>query len=187
MAKKLSDIQSHDDLVGVLITLRAAAIYDLFGQIYLHNFLKDVAQGREDPDTLVAQLPEGQISLKNFIDTLGRISEHAFLETKRNANRALTRNLFKESFRITLSYCIKTNQNRALKAQKWFRFARIIANSASHNFILEFRPFDRSQLPVTYRGLTIDVSSEGEPLSINLDRLIGIVDDIIEFAKNDIS
>ncbi len=183
MAGRYSDIHNQADLVNVLTSLRMAAIYDLFGQIHLHNFYKDIAAGKADASTLIAELPEGKISLKEFTDRLDGLGARALVETKRNANRALTRNLFKESFRITTAYCRSSSQLNALKANNWFEFARIITNSLSHNFRLEFRPYDLSRLPVSYKGVTIDSSLDGKPISMKLEILINLVDELIGFAK----
>lgn len=183
MPIRLSDIHSQADLVNVLTTLKMAAIYDLFGQIHLHNFYKDVAAGKADASTLIAELPEGRVSLKEFTDRLNQLNSVALVETKRNANRALTRNLFKESFRITQAYCHSSSQLSALKANEWYEFSRIIANTLSHNFRLEFRPYDLSRLPVSYKGVTIDSSLNGQPISLTLEILINLVDELIGFAN----
>ena len=47
-----NNIQSKSDLVGVLVSLRAGAIYDLFGQIHLHNFFTEIAAGRANGNEL---------------------------------------------------------------------------------------------------------------------------------------
>ena len=183
MAGRFSDIENQADLVNVLISLRMAAIYDIFGQAHLHNFYKDVAAGKADASTLTTTLPEGNISLKEFTDEVDGLGARALLETKRNANRAVTRNFFKESFRITEAYCRISSQLDTLKAKHWFGFARIIANSLSHNFRLEFRPYDLSQLPVSYKGIMIDSSSNGKPVSLQLEILLSLGDELIGFAK----
>ncbi len=183
MVGRLSDIHNQADLLNVLTTLRMAAVYDIFGQTLLHNSYKDVAAGNVDASNLIATLPEGNITLKQFTDQLNGLNGSALVETKRNANRALTRNLFKESFRITESYCGSSSQLNALKAEGWFEFARIVANCLSHNFRLEFRPYDLTCLPVSYNGVTIDSSFDGQPISMQLEILINLVDGLIAFAK----
>lgn len=154
MAARTGDIKSQQDLVKHLFSMRTAAIYDLFGQTLLHNFFKEIAAGKADATTLIATLPEGTLSLRDFVAMHDRISAAALRETKRNANRALTRNLFKETFRLTLSYCEFSDQKEAIKSEHWFQFARVVANSLSHNFRLDFRPYDLSVLPWTYSGHT---------------------------------
>ena len=160
-----------------------AAVYDIFGQTLLHNFYKDVAAGNADASVLIATLPEGNITLKQFTDQLNGLNDRALVETKRNANRALTRNLFKESFRITQAYCWSSSQLKALRAEDWYEFARIVSNCLSHNFRLEFRPYDHSRLPVSYNGVTIDRSFDGQPISMKLEILINLVDELIAFAR----
>ncbi len=163
--------------------MRAAAVYDLFGQILLHEFFKGISVGENDPSTVIASLPEGQLSLADFIGRLNKFSDKALVETKRNANRALTRNLFKEVFRLTLAYSVFSNQRQLIKGESWFEFARIEANSLSHNFRLEFRRHDLAALPVTYGGVTIEASQNGKTIEMKLETLIGLVDEIIEFVN----
>ena len=179
MVGRLSDINSRSDMADVLKTLRAAAAYDLFGQILLQWFCKDVLEGEADPNSLVQKLPEGDVTFKQFADQIGG----ALLETKRNANRALTRNLFRESFRLLLSYCHKASQQDVLKSQGWYEFARVTANAISHNFRWEFRPYDLSCLPVSYNGITLTKELDGQPVSMRLEILINLVDEMIRFSE----
>ena len=178
------DIKSKSDLYWHLVSLRAAAIYDIFAQTCLHEFIKKWNIGEADPNTLITELPEGKISLKQFMEGLEKISDHAQVETKRNANRFLTRNLLKEVFRITQSFCYTHGQATAMTAESWYQFTRIIVNSLSHNFRLEFQNNDRKQLPVSYMGQTIDIPMHGQPLSMQLRILLSLVDDIIIFVQN---
>jgi hypothetical protein len=69
-----------------------------------------------------------------------------------------------------------------MKKEGWYQFARIVANSLSHNFRLEFRRPDLSLLPVTYRGVSIDKSMDGKTIEITLEHLIQLVDEIIAFS-----
>jgi hypothetical protein len=180
----VGDINSKDDLVGHLISLRMAAIYDIFAQTCLHEFIKKWNQGEADPDELTTVLPEGTITLRQFMKQLAVFGNDAPVETKRNANKFLTRNLLKEVFRITQSYCLESGQANTMTAEPWYKFARIIVNSLSHNFRLDFRTHDRDQLPVSYKGETIDASMDRKPLRMQLSALLSLIDDIIDFARN---
>jgi len=187
MSRRLSDIESRDQLITALNSLRAAAIYDLFGQTLLHNFYKDIAAGKVDANGLVVSLPEGSITLEQFNNWLNGISETALVETKRNANRALTRTLFKETFRITESYCRRSKQISTLRSASWFEFARIIANGLSHDFRMRFSRYDLTRLPVTYNGIRIDETQDGNAISLQLEVLVNLMDDMIEFSSSTIS
>ncbi len=161
-----------------------AAIYDIFAQTCLHQFIKNWAGGTADPDSLTTELPEGTITFRKFMDHLAAAGDHAQLETKRNANRALTRNFLKEVFRITQSFCEETGQANKMTAEHWYQFTRILANSLSHNFRLDYRAHDKSQLPVTYKNETLDISMDGKPVSMQLSILLSLADEIINFARN---
>jgi hypothetical protein len=178
------DIGTQGDLVNRLVTLRLAAIYDIFAQTCLHQFIKDWAAGKADPESLKTKLPEGTITFRHFMDTLALAGGQAQVETKRNANTALTRNYLKEVFRVTQSFSQATGQTNAMTSEPWYQFARILVNSLSHDHKLRFRDFDKKCLPVTYSGVTIDANSEGKPLSMKLETLLALSEDIITFAKD---
>jgi hypothetical protein len=184
---KIGDINSKDDLLGHLTSIRIAAIYDIFAQICLHEFFKKANRGGVDLNVLKTKLPEGVISLKEFVEQVNKIAPKALVETKRNANRALTRNLIKEIFRITKAYCKKANQSLKISNQSWYQFARITTNCISHSFRLEFNLYDKRQLPVVYNGITIDEAMEGQPIKMPLQILINLVDDIIKFVKEEVA
>ena len=131
---KLGEITTKEDLVAHLISLRAAAIYGIFGQTCLQNFAKQCMAGEADPESLTTELPEGRLSFGSFMRQLATLGPQAAAETKRNANRALTRNLLKEMFRITQSFCYASGKQHTLTSQSWYEFTRILVNSLSHNF-----------------------------------------------------
>ena len=180
----ISDISTKADLLNHLASLWMAAIYDIFAQTCLHQFIKNWSTGTADPDSLTTELPEGTVTFRKFMDQLAAMGNCAQLETKRNANRALTRNFLKEVFRITQSFCKKTDQANKMAAEHWYQFTRILVNSLSHNFRLDYRPHDKSQLPVTYKNETLDISMDRKPVSMQLSILLSLTDEIINFAKN---
>ena len=180
----IGGIATKSDLVDHLVALRMAAIYDIFAQICLHQFIKDWAEQKVDPESLKTQLPEGTVTFKQFMDDLAIMGDQVQVETKRNANRALTRNYLKEVFRITQSFCKMTGQSDVMSSEPWYQFARMVVNSLSHNFICEFRPEDKKYLPVTYKGVTLDITLDNKPLNMKLEILLTLSDDIIAFASN---
>ena len=178
---------TKSDLVDSLVSLRMAAIYAIFAQICLHQFIKDWAKQKVDPESLKTQLPEGIITFKQFMELLATMGNQAQVETKRNANRALTRNYLKEVFRVTESFCRARGQSSTLTSEPWYQFARIIVNSLSHNFRLEFRARDKKCLPATYKGVSLDITLDKKPLNVKLEILLSLSEDIIAFAKNKLS
>jgi hypothetical protein len=183
---RIGDITTKDDLVSHLVSLRAAAIYDIFAQVCLQQFAKQCIEGKANPQSLVTNLPEGSLSFGSFIEHLDNVSTTAVVETKRNANRATTRNFLKESFRITQAYCKETSQSSVVTSQPWYQFARILVNCLSHSFRLDYSPYDLKKLPVSYAAETIDSSMDGQTVSIQLQVLLELADDIRIFAQSDI-
>ena len=76
------------------------------------------------------------------------------------------RALIKESFELIKNYCSETNQNSRFKAEPWYKFARIIRNCLSHNFKFEFREYDKTLLPVTWKSRIINASMDGKHLEL---------------------
>jgi len=186
VANTIGEIQTKNGLHGHLVSLRAAAVYDIFGQTCLHELIKKWQCGEADPKSLTTELPEGNINLEQFMEQLTQYGKQAPVETKRNANRSTTRNLLKEGFRITQSFCQAHGQTRLMTAQSWYQFARIVVNSLSHDFHLQFRPHDLNQLPVAYEGHSIDASMNGHSLSMPLRILLAVYDEIVHFVEHEL-
>jgi hypothetical protein len=178
---------TSDELRGTLITLREAAVYDIFAQTCLHEFIKKWQKGEADPTSLKTELPEGTIDLAQFMERLARHGDQAQMETKRNANRSTTKNLLKEGFRLTQAFCQSTGSEAKMTGQPWYQFARIIVNCFSHDFRLQFRPHDLKQLPVRFFGYTIDASQDGQSPPIPLGLLLALYDEIIEFVTDQLN
>lgn len=75
------------------------------------------------------------------------------------------RSAIKELFPLTKLYCHRTGQLEALKSQPWFQFWRIVRNAWSHDMTFNFNPDEKALLPVTWSGVTIDVSMNGKHLT----------------------
>lgn len=71
----------------------------------------------------------------------------------------------KELFPLTKLYCHRTNQLAILKSQPWYQFWRILRNCWSHDMTFNFNPDEKAYLPVTWSGVTIDLSMNGKPLN----------------------
>lgn len=65
---------------------------------------------------------------------------------------------------LTKTYCYETSQMDKLKAQPWFQFWRILRNCFAHDMKFNFNPAERAMLPITWSGVTIDLSMNGQPL-----------------------
>ena len=76
------------------------------------------------------------------------------------------RALIKESFELIRNYCDETKQDSKFKAEPWYQFARMIRNCLSHNFKFEFRKYEKSLLPVSWKSRTIDATMDGKYLEL---------------------
>ena len=77
------------------------------------------------------------------------------------------RALGKESFDILKNYLITNSLWVEVKPNACLQFARIIRNALSHNFCFEFGKHEKSILPVTWHGRTINSSMEGQELTLS--------------------
>ena len=76
------------------------------------------------------------------------------------------RTLLKEGFQIIQTYCKDTSQDSKMKAEPWYDFARIIRNSLTHNYRLDFNKHDKMLLPLTWKNRTIDSTMDGSFLKM---------------------
>ena len=76
------------------------------------------------------------------------------------------RALIKESFELIKNYCNETNQVPTFQGEPWYQFARMIRNCLSHNFRFEFKKYDKSLLPVSWKNRTIDSTMDGKHLEL---------------------
>ncbi len=75
------------------------------------------------------------------------------------------RSAIKELFAITKLYCHQTGQLQALKSQPWFQFWRILRNCWSHDMTFHFSSDEKAVLPITWSGVTLDISMNGQQLT----------------------
>ncbi len=184
MDRNFGEIETKDHLLDSLLSLKYSATYDIFAQICLHEFFKQAHRGNVSLSSLMQLLPEGEITLQEFCDEHEKLGSFALRETKRNANRFLTRNLLKETFRLTQSYAISTDQMDLLGSQHWYQFARIFVNSISHDFCYRFNKHDKKMLPVSFNGVEITKSMDGGSAKLTLQNVIELVYEIIAFARD---
>ena len=91
--------------------------------------------------------------------------EVAFKIATEELYNSVHRAALKELFEFTQAYCKASNQLPALRVQPWFNFWRVRRNCFSHDMRFHFNAHDRSTLPATWSGVTLDVSLEGMPLT----------------------
>jgi hypothetical protein len=81
--------------------------------------------------------------------------------------KMLLRALIKETFELIKNYCDSSNQISVLTAQLFYQFARMIRNCLSHNFIFLFNRYDRTLLPVNWKGKNITSAMDGTYLELS--------------------
>ena len=100
-------ITTKSQLLNRIETIRFGAIWDIFGQICLHEYIKAAVDGKADLNAISTTLPEGTITLKQFLDNLEKLGPDVAVQVKRNSNNALNRNFFREVFRVTQTFLAK--------------------------------------------------------------------------------
>jgi hypothetical protein len=66
---------------------------------------------------------------------------------------------------LTKEYCHATGQLERLKAQAWYPLWYLLRNCFAHDMKFNFNPTERKMLPVTWRGVTIDISMNRRQLT----------------------
>ena len=70
----------------------------------------------------------------------------------------------KELLPLTKFYCHRTEQLEVLKEQPWFPFWNTLRNCWSHDMKFNFNKHEKSLLPISWSGVTIDLSMNGREL-----------------------
>ncbi len=81
--------------------------------------------------------------------------------------KMLLRALIKETFELIKNYCADSKQASAFAAQPFYQFARMIRNCLSHNFRFEFNKYDKTLLPINWKGRNITASMVGGYLDLS--------------------
>jgi hypothetical protein len=102
----------------------------------------------------------------------------------------LMRGILKESFEVVRAYAEANQQYAKMQAQPWFHFFRLIRNCVSHNFHFEFTKSDKKQLPISWRGRTIEESLDDKPLEIaflGYDGMWDLFSELVSFSNDQLT
>jgi hypothetical protein len=93
-------------------------------------------------------------------------------------------------FPLTKLYCHETGQLDKLKAQPWFQFWRVLRNCFAHDMRFNFNKDEKALLPVSWSGVTIDISMNGKPLThgqCSREKLRELFESAQTFIINDVA
>lgn len=172
---------TKDDLVGIFRTSHnnCKLVYASM-VLFAHDDMPSIYRQWSDALNIPKPFDERQIvALLNDRS----VSKIAFSELYDTVHRAA----LKELFEITKHYCETTNQSKLLVGQSWYQFWRVLRNCFSHDFRFRFNEYDKRQLPVTWLGITIDISMEGKVLThgiLSREQLLGLLDDVRKFVED---
>ncbi|WP_146143559.1 hypothetical protein [Photobacterium phosphoreum] len=122
-------------------------------------------------ENVVSSLSENQVTISGTdVIKFDFIAEH--LNDKDNlaeAAQSLVMNTLKSTvkdcYEVVLAYAHEVDKLQVLKEKSWYQFARMCRNNLSHTQTFEFRSHDKTLLPVTWKGITIDITQQGQPIS----------------------
>lgn len=77
-------------------------------------------------------------------------------------SKMLRRNFTGDCFEAVKEYCERSGQIKEMKSQPWYQFARFVRNCLTHTQCWKFESYDLSQLPITWKGKSIDASLQGK-------------------------
>ena len=87
-------------------------------------------------------------------------------ESAKQFGIVLLRDLATLGFQILEERCKAVGAMKDLEATSFYQFARIIRNCVSHNFRIEYGKFDRSLMPLSWRGQTLTLAMDQGPLPL---------------------
>lgn len=108
------------------------------------------------------QLPEVEYDFR-YVEEILRDDSRLRLGTGQ-LQKMIHRAALNELFELMKHYCKQSKQMATLTGAPWYQFTRIVRNSFSHNYLLEFNNYDLKCLPVSWDGLTIEASMGGQHL-----------------------
>ncbi len=94
----------------------------------------------------------------------------------------MRRNLVKESFEVVEGYACFMKIESIAQKQPWYHFARLVRNVVTHDLHFRFGRFDRTILPVNWRGKNIEASMDGQEMTEDFLDPLTTIDLIIEFT-----
>lgn len=100
------------------------------------------------------------------------------------------RSALTDLFTVTKAYCHDTGQLDKLRAQSWFAFWRILRNCFAHDMAFNFNPAERALLPVTWSGVTIDLSMNAKPLphgQMSYPKMLELIETAQSFLLHDVA
>jgi hypothetical protein len=137
---------------------------------------------------LYDEMPE---RLRLFPDAARLVGDEVTMKIACNDLYALAyRSALTDLFPVTKSYCFSTGQLEKLKAQPWFTFWRILRNCFAHDMKFNFNPAERALLPISWSGVTIDLSMNGQPLmhgQMSYAKMKELIETAQSFLANDVS
>ena len=114
-------------------------------------------------DNFILNFKDGPRSFTKVFEN-PKVLDYALKEFMRGAMRAV----ISETWELTDNYCKMNNTHDLLKSQPWYHFIRLIRNALSHNYKFLFKPFDKTLLPITWKGKTISKEMEGEEIQFDV-------------------
>ena len=100
------------------------------------------------------------------------------------------RSALKDLFPLTKLYCHESGQLDKLKAQPWFQFWRILRNYFAHDMVFKFNKDEKALLPVSWSGVTIDISMNEKPLThgqCSYEKFRELFETAHSFVKHDVA
>jgi hypothetical protein len=126
----------------------------------------------------------------DFVETAELFSDAKQAEIMTNEfAKMLFRATIRELFEIIKKHCITGEIPIKVKEQSFYQFGRIIRNAFSHNMAFTFKKYDKSILPVVWRGKSITSDMENTILSFDFfgyQDAFNLLGDFEEFVFNSI-
>lgn len=92
-----------------------------------------------------------------------------------------------ETFEKLKAHCNAIGQDGAFKSCDWYQFARMVRNALAHDQTWRFNKYDKSVLPVSWNGKTIELTMDNTEMTwefFDPYDALELWDEMYEFAKS---
>ncbi|MBW4472339.1 MAG: hypothetical protein KME45_18335 [Stenomitos rutilans HA7619-LM2] len=151
------------------------------------SFVNDVSQVRSQFHSNQFPIKFSSFPLSVAANYIKIANKERIQEIQQEFFKMLLRSLLKESFEVIKEYCTNSNQLPLFRKQDWYHFARFVRNCLSHNFLIEYRDFDKKLLPVSWKGRSFTLCMNGKPIDasfLTIDHALELYKDMRGFVEN---
>jgi hypothetical protein len=118
------------------------------------------------------------------------LDKNVLFHSVEQLHMTVQRAVIKELFEGVKSYCKSTKQSNLLISQNWYQLWRIMRNCFSHDYRFRFNDHDKKFMPISWKGIELDESMDGELITIghlSYENIWDLINEVEIFVKNELT